>query len=108
MKSAYQKEKKQIRSKNKKSSMRGQVTEIIHLGFGNAVMASRIIGIVSPKSLPTKRLRDEARNTGKLIDATAGRQTRSILVMDSGHIVLSSVQPMTLVKRIEKSEPDLE
>lgn len=88
--------------------MRGQATGIIHLGFGNAVMASRIIGIVSPKSLPTKRLRDEARNTGKLIDATAGRQTRSILVMDSGHIVLSSIQSMTLIKRIDKSEPDLE
>jgi extracellular matrix regulatory protein A len=89
-------------------SRRGGTTEIIHLGFGNAVMASRIISIVSPKSLPMKRLRDEARNAGKLVDATAGRQTRSILVMDSGHIVLSSVQPMTLIRRIEKGEPFLE
>ena len=103
-----QNEIKQNYPKIKKSSARSGAIEIIHLGFGNAVMASRIISIVSPKSLPMKRLREEARNAGKLIDATAGRQTRSILVMDSGHIVLSSVQPLTLIKRIEKGEPDLE
>ncbi len=80
--------------------------DIINLGFGNAVMVSRIISIVSPKSLPIKRLKEEARTAGKLIDATAGRQTRSILIMDSGHIVLSAIQPQTLIRRIKKGETE--
>jgi regulator of extracellular matrix RemA (YlzA/DUF370 family) len=84
------------------------MSDIINLGFGNAVMVARIISIVSPKSLPIKRLKEEARNAGKLIDATAGRQTRSILIMDSGHIVLSAIQPQTLIRRIKKGESEEE
>lgn len=83
------------------------MNDIINLGFGNAVMVSRIISIVSPKSLPIKRLKEEARSSGKLIDATAGRQTRSILIMDSGHIVLSAIQPQTLIRRIKKGESEV-
>lgn len=72
---------------------------IINIGFGNYVLASRVVGIVNPVSSPMRRLREEARNNGKLIDATQGRKTRSIIIMDSDHIILSAIQPETISQR---------
>ena len=64
---------------------------LINIGFGNYVLAGRVVGIVSPASSPMKRLREDARAEGRLIDATQGRKTRSILVTDSNHVILSSI-----------------
>ncbi len=74
--------------------------KFINIGFGNVVSAHRVISIVAPESAPIKRIVQEARETGDLIDATYGRRTRSVLVMDSGHVILSAVQPETIVGRI--------
>ncbi|MDA8419068.1 MAG: DUF370 domain-containing protein [Desulfobacteraceae bacterium] len=74
---------------------------LINIGFGNAVMAARVVAVVNPKSSPMKKLKDEARNEGKLIDATEGRRTRAILVTDSNHVILSSVQTETLTQRFQ-------
>ena len=74
---------------------------LINIGFGNAVMAARVIAVVNPKSSPMKKLKDEARHLGKLIDATEGRRTRAILVTDSNHVILSSVQTETLTQRFQ-------
>ena len=72
---------------------------LINIGFGNIVSASRIIAIVSPESAPIKRIIQDARERGVLIDATYGRRTRAVVVMDSGHIILSAVQPETVANR---------
>ncbi|MBU0674341.1 MAG: DUF370 domain-containing protein [Proteobacteria bacterium] len=72
---------------------------LINIGFGNSVVAGRVIAVVNPKSSPMKKLKDEARDQKKLVDVTEGRRTRSIIVMDSGHVILSSVQPETLTQR---------
>jgi hypothetical protein len=74
---------------------------LINVGFGNAVMAARIIAVVNPKSSPMKKLKDEAKSVGKLIDATEGRRTRAILITDSNHVILSSVQTETLSQRFQ-------
>jgi hypothetical protein len=73
---------------------------ILNIGFGNVVVAERIVAIVNPASSPMKRLREEAKNLGKLIDATEGRKTRSILILDSDHIVLSGLQAETIAQRL--------
>jgi regulator of extracellular matrix RemA (YlzA/DUF370 family) len=73
---------------------------LINIGFGNIVSVNRIISIVSPESAPIKRLVQEAREKGSLIDATYGRRTRAVIIMDSGHIILSAVQPETVAHRI--------
>ena len=78
--------------------------KFINIGFGNVVSAHRVVSIVAPESAPIKRIVQEARDAGNLIDATYGRRTRSVLVMDSGHIVLSAVQPETIVGRIAGKE----
>lgn len=75
--------------------------ELINIGFGNIVSANRIISIVSPESAPIKRLVQEARDEGILIDATYGRRTRAVIVTDSDHIILSSLQPETVAQRLE-------
>lgn len=72
---------------------------LVNIGFGNVISASRVIAIVTPGSSPMKRLRDEAKKRGKLIDATEGRRTRSIIIMDSDHIILSALQPETITQR---------
>lgn len=72
---------------------------LINIGFGNSVVAGRVIAVVNPKSSPMKKLKDEARDQKKLIDVTEGRRTRSIIITDSSHIILSSVQPETLTQR---------
>lgn len=73
---------------------------LLNIGYGNLIAASRVVAIVSPQSAPMKRLREEAAGRGKLVDATQGRRTRSILVTDSDHVILSAVNPETIASRI--------
>lgn len=73
--------------------------KLINIGFGNIVSASRVIAIVSPESAPIKRIISDARDRGQLVDATYGRRTRAVLITDSGHIVLSAIQPETVAHR---------
>ena len=75
--------------------------KLINIGFGNIVSANRLVAIVSPESAPIKRIIQEARDRGMLIDATYGRRTRSVIIMDSGHIILSAVQPETIAGRVD-------
>jgi regulator of extracellular matrix RemA (YlzA/DUF370 family) len=77
--------------------------KLINIGFGNIVAAERIVAIVSPESAPIKRLISEARDRGILIDATYGRRTRAVIIADSGHVVLSAVQPETVRHRLQTS-----
>jgi regulator of extracellular matrix RemA (YlzA/DUF370 family) len=72
---------------------------MINVGFGNSIVASRILAVVNPHSSPMKKLKDEAKRNNRLLDVTEGRRTRSIIVLDSNHVVLSSVQPETLMQR---------
>ena len=72
----------------------------INIGYGNIVSANRIISIVSPESAPIKRIIQEARDSGSLIDATCGRRTRAVIVTDSEHVILSAVQPETVASRL--------
>ncbi|WP_223700974.1 extracellular matrix/biofilm regulator RemA [Sutcliffiella deserti] len=76
------------------------VIKLINIGFGNIVSANRIISIVSPESAPIKRIIQDARDQGMLIDATYGRRTRAVLIMDSDHVILSAVQPETVAQRL--------
>ena len=73
--------------------------KLINIGFGNMVSAGRLIAIVSPESAPIKRMVQEARENGMLIDATYGRRTRAVLVMDNDHVILSALQPETISRR---------
>ena len=73
--------------------------KLLNIGFGNSVVSSRVVAIVSPSSSPMKRLREEARDEKRLIDATQGRRTRSIVITDSNHVVLSAVQAETIAQR---------
>jgi len=75
---------------------------LINIGFGNVVSASRVIAIVDPSSSPLKRLREEAAERGKLIDATQGRKTRAIIVTDSDHVILSALQVETVTQRFQE------
>ena len=81
---------------------------LINLGFGNFVLASRVVAVVNPSSSPMRRLREDARAAGRLIDATQGRKTRSILVTDSNHVILSAILPDTLGQRIGLPPSSLE
>ncbi len=72
---------------------------LLNIGFGNTVVAERVVAIVSPNSAPIKRLKDEAKDEKRLIDATHGRRTRSVIVMNSNHIVLSAIQAETISQR---------
>lgn len=76
-------------------------TKLLNVGFGNMVVVARVIAIVVPGSAPMKRLKDEAKQAGKLVDATNGRRTRSIIVTDSDHVVLSAIQTETIAQRLE-------
>lgn len=78
--------------------------QLINIGFGNIVSADRLISIVSPESAPIKRIVQEARDRGVLIDATYGRRTRAVLIMDSDHVILSAIQPETVANRVLKEE----
>ena len=78
--------------------------QLINIGFGNIISADRLVSIVSPESAPIKRIVQEARDRGMLIDATYGRRTRAVLIMDSDHVVLSAIQPETVANRVLKEE----
>ena len=82
--------------------------KLINIGFGNVVAANRIIAIISPESEPIKRIIQEARDRGLLIDATYGRRTRAVVVTDSGHILLSAVQPETVANRLMATDVEEE
>ena len=73
---------------------------LINIGFGNIVAANRIVAIVSPESAPIKRIIQESRDRGRLIDATYGRRTRAVIITDSEHVILSAVQPETVAHRL--------
>ncbi len=75
--------------------------KLINVGFGNIVVSSRIVAIISPDSAPIKRFLADAREKNEVIDATYGRKTRAVLVLDSGHIILSALHPETIASRIE-------
>jgi regulator of extracellular matrix RemA (YlzA/DUF370 family) len=72
---------------------------LVNIGFGNVVATSKVVAIVTPGSAPIKRMREEARSGGKLVDATQGRRTRSIIITDSNHIILSALQTETITQR---------
>ncbi len=78
--------------------------KLINIGFGNVVSAARVISIISPDSAPIKRIIQEARDKNILIDATYGRRTRAVLVMDSNHVVLSAIQPETVAHRATQND----
>ena len=78
--------------------------QLINIGFGNIVSANRIIAIVSPESAPIKRIVQEAKENGTAVDATCGRRTRAVVIMDSGHVILSAVQPETVAGRLDKED----
>jgi regulator of extracellular matrix RemA (YlzA/DUF370 family) len=76
--------------------------KLLNIGFGNMVSVSRIVAVVSPESAPIKRIIQDVRERGDLIDATYGRRTKAVVIMDSGHVVLSPLQPETLNARLEQ------
>ena len=78
--------------------------QLINIGFGNVVSATRIISIVSPESAPIKRIVTVARDSNKLIDATYGRRTRAVIITDSSHVILSAVQPETVGQRVDNHD----
>ena len=82
--------------------------KLVNIGFGNIVAANLIISIISPESAPIKRIIQEARDKGMLVDATYGRRTRAVVVVDSGHIILSAVQPETVANRLVAQTADSE
>jgi len=82
------------------SNSKGKTT-LISLGFNNVVVKDRVVSVVSPDAAPIKRLKDLARQNNKLIDATNGRRTRAVIVTDSDHIILASVQPETIIQRFK-------
>ena len=82
--------------------------KLINIGFGNMVCANRLVAIVSPESAPIKRIIQDARDRGTLVDATYGRRTRAVIITDSDHVILSAVQPETVANRLYDRDEDLE
>ena len=80
--------------------------KFINIGFGNMVSANRLVAIVSPESAPIKRIIQDARDRGTLIDATYGRRTRAVIITDSEHVILSAIQTETIANRLENSDGD--
>ena len=80
--------------------------KLINIGFGNMVSANRLVAIVSPESAPIKRITQDAKDRGTLIDATYGRRTRAVLVTDSDHVILSAVQPETVANRLNDRDTE--
>jgi hypothetical protein len=81
---------------------------LLNIGFGNMVMANKVVAIISPESAPIKRMVQDARENNNLIDATFGRKTRSVLVMDNGQVVLSAIQPETMGHRFVQQDTEWE
>ena len=77
--------------------------QLVNIGFGNVVSANKIVAIVSPEAAPIKRMVQEAKDSKTAIDATCGRRTRAVLIMDSGNVILSSIQPETIASRLDKN-----
>jgi regulator of extracellular matrix RemA (YlzA/DUF370 family) len=82
--------------------------KLINIGFGNMVSANRLVAIVSSESAPIKRIIQDARDKGVLIDATYGRRTRAVIITDSEHVILSSIQPETVANRINNDRDDID
>ncbi len=82
--------------------------QLINIGFGNMVSANRIIAVISPESAPVKRVISEARDKGLLIDATYGRKTRAVIIIDSSHVVLAAIQPETVANRFNPDTEEME
>ena len=82
------------------------MTKLLNIGLGNVVSFEKVVSIVSPDSAPIKRLVQEAKNTGRLIDATYGRRMRAVIVADSGHVILSPLQPETIANRVAQKDAD--
>ena len=80
--------------------------KLINIGFGNMVCANRLIAIVSPESAPIRRIIQDARDRGSLVDATYGRRTRAVIITDSDHVILSAVQPETVANRLVDDDDD--
>lgn len=80
--------------------------KLINIGFGNMVCATRLVAIVSPESAPIKRIIQDARDRGTLVDATYGRRTRAVIITDSDHVILSAVQPETVANRLVDEDDD--
>ena len=84
-----------------KMSNRKKQSSLISLGFNNVVVKSKIVAVVAPEAAPIKRLKEEARQNKKLIDATSGRRTRAVIITESDHVILASVQPETIAQRFD-------
>ena len=78
--------------------------QLLNIGFGNSIVLSRVVAILTPGSAPMKRLKDDAKAAGRLVDATQGRKTRAIIVTDSNHVILSGVQAETIALRANSEE----
>ncbi len=78
--------------------------KLLNIGFGNSLVSTRVVAIVNPGSSPMRRLREDARSDNRLIDATQGRKTRSLIITDSNHVILSAIQTETIVQRLENIE----
>ena len=78
--------------------------QLLNLGFGNFVVAGRVVAVVNPGSSPMRRLREDAKKDGRLIDATQGRKTRSLVITDSNHVILSAVQAETMRQRFQEDD----
>ncbi len=81
--------------------------KLVNIGFGNMVSANRLIAIIGPDSAPIKRVVTEARERGKLIDASCGRRTRAVLISDSGHVILSAIQSETIANRLRNLDEEV-
>ena len=82
--------------------------KLISIGLGNIVSADRVVAIVSPESAPVRRIIQESKDRGMLIDATCGRRTRAVIIADSGHVVLSALQSETIAHRLDKEGADID
>ena len=82
--------------------------QLVNIGFGNMVSADRVIAIVGPESAPIKRIIQDARDCGTLVDATYGRRTRAVIITDSDHVILSAVQPETVANRLVDEDDEVE
>ena len=78
--------------------------KLINIGYGNLISADRLLAVVSPESAPIKRIVQDSREIGMLIDASFGRKTKAVLIMDSGHTILSALPPETVAERLEAEE----
>lgn len=94
------------RRKSRAADPGSAVVRMLNIGYGNLVLASRVVAVVSPTASPMRRLRDEAAERNKLVDATQGRRTRSILVTDSDHVILSAINPETIAARLAPDGPE--